>query len=148
MLHIFCKTPATKFNFKIQIPADTKAKFKIQHHHGELDFSHKVIVDFISIQIFISLLCGKLSFLNKFHDLQMMPTQISLHRLKVSQCSSVCLANKVEGNLCSKRIYVKNGLLFKVKHKRYQIYNSEIISSPFSQLLLLYNTQKVVCFSN
>ena len=49
MLHIFCKTPATKFNFKIQIPADTKAKFKIQHHHGELDFSHKVIVDFISI---------------------------------------------------------------------------------------------------
>ena len=30
MLQILCKTPAAIFNFKIQIPADTKAKFKIQ----------------------------------------------------------------------------------------------------------------------
>ena len=49
MLQILCKTPTAKFNFKIQIPTDIKAKFKIQHHHGELDFSHTVIVDFISI---------------------------------------------------------------------------------------------------
>ena len=31
MLQILCKTPAAIFNFKIQILADTKAKFKIQH---------------------------------------------------------------------------------------------------------------------
>ena len=31
MLQILCKTPAVIFNFKIQIPADNKAKFKIQY---------------------------------------------------------------------------------------------------------------------
>ena len=31
MLQILCKAPAVIFNFKIQIPADTKTKFKIQY---------------------------------------------------------------------------------------------------------------------
>ena len=33
MLQILCKTPTPIFNFKIQIPTDTKAKFKIQQEN-------------------------------------------------------------------------------------------------------------------
>lgn len=35
-------------------------------HHGELDFFRKVIVDFISIWIFIGFLCSKLNSFNNF----------------------------------------------------------------------------------